>query len=165
MIFLVNDANILIDLLKADLLESFLHLEYDFQVTDMVVSEVLEENVSDLLPYFNDGSLARQRFEFEELVRIQEIQGNYANLSIPDCSCLYLSSKISATLLTGDAALRKVAEQSGIPVHGVLWIFDELLDHGLITENEALEKLTMLMKINPRLPVKECKGRIKSWGA
>ncbi len=41
MIFLVNDANILIDLLKINLLDSFFRLEFDFQVTDMVFAEIL----------------------------------------------------------------------------------------------------------------------------
>lgn len=42
MIFLVNDANILIDLLKINLLDSFFRLEFDFQVTDMVFAEIRE---------------------------------------------------------------------------------------------------------------------------
>lgn len=164
MIFLVNDANILIDLLKIGLLDAFFHLEYDFQVTDMVVAEVQEDNVTDLLPYLEGGALTRQGFSFDELLQIQQLQGSNPNLSVPDCSCLFLSSKVTATLLTGDAALRRAAEQNGIAVHGILWIFDELVSAGLISAGEAHEKLSQLMELNPRLPVKECKRRLKSWG-
>lgn len=45
MIFLVNDANILIDLLKLDLLDLFFRMEYDFQITDLVLEEIQEDNV------------------------------------------------------------------------------------------------------------------------
>jgi len=41
MILLVNDANILIDLLKIDLLAAFFRLSYEFHVTDFVTAEIL----------------------------------------------------------------------------------------------------------------------------
>ena len=109
MIFLVNDANILIDLLKIDLLDSFFQLEYDFQVTDMAFAEIQEANAPNLAIFFENGLLTRQGFSFEELLRIQLLEVENPAISIADCSCLYLSRKVSATLLTGDAALRRVA--------------------------------------------------------
>lgn len=89
MIFLVNDANILIDLLKIGLLDSFFRLAYDFQVTDMVVAEIQEENAADLHPFFANGLLTQQGFTFEELIRIQALEVENPGLSIPDCSCLF----------------------------------------------------------------------------
>ena len=38
MIFLVNDANILIDLLKIDLLDTFFKLEFDFQMEQIILT-------------------------------------------------------------------------------------------------------------------------------
>ena len=110
MIFLVNDANILIDLLKIDLLDSFFKLEYDFHVTDMVFAEIQEENATDISFFLDNGLLTRQGFSFEELLQIQLLEVENSALSIADCSCLYLSRKVTATLLTGDAALRRIAE-------------------------------------------------------
>ena len=55
MIFLVNDANTLIDLLKLNLLDTFFRLEYDFQVTDLVLSEVKEGNVNQLTIYLENS--------------------------------------------------------------------------------------------------------------
>lgn len=100
MIFLVNDANILIDLLKIDLLDSFFQLEYDFQVTDMAFAEIQEANATDLSFFLDNGLLTRQGFSFEELLRIQFLEVENPAISIADCSCLYLSRKVSATLLT-----------------------------------------------------------------
>ncbi|MBU4260401.1 MAG: hypothetical protein KKC76_00785 [Proteobacteria bacterium] len=164
MIFLVNDANILIDLLKIDLLDTFFHLEYDFQVTDMAFAEILEGNAAVLFPFLEKGLLAKQGFSFEELLQIQLLEVENPFLSIADCSCLYLSRKISATLLTGDAALRRTAEQNNIVVHGILWVLDEIIATGLISEKEARGKLIQLMELNSRLPTGECQKRIKFWG-
>ena len=106
MIYLVNDANILIDLLKTDLLDTFFQSEYDFHVTDLVLNEVEEKNLEDLLAFIDRHHLSLHRFSFEELLQIQSIKDRFGGLSIPDCSCLILSLKLQATLLTGDAALR-----------------------------------------------------------
>ena len=163
MIFLVNDANILIDLLKIDLLDSFFRLAYDFQVTDMVLAEIQEENAVDLQSFLGDGLLARQAFSYEELLEIQLLETKNPGLSIPDCSCLYLCRKLAATLLTGDAALRRAAEQQAIPVHGILWCFDEIVAGGIIPPFEAGEKLRRLIALNPRLPERECRKRLKAY--
>lgn len=163
MIFLVNDANILIDLLKIDLLDSFFQLEHDFQVTDMAFAEIQEENAADLSTFLENGLLTRQGFAFEELLQIQFLEVENPALSIADCSCLYLSKKVSATLLTGDAALRRIAEQNNIAVHGILWVLDEIVAGGLISEKEAKDKLILLMGLNLRLPANECRKRLKYW--
>jgi predicted nucleic acid-binding protein len=156
MIFLVNDANILIDLLKIDLLDTFFQLEYDFQVTDMAFVEIQGKKVSVLSTFHENGRLTKQDFSFEELLQIQLLAMENPFLSIADCSCLYLSKKLSATLLTGDAALRRTAEQNNIAVHGVLWVLDEIVANDLIPEKEAGDKLIRLMDLNPRLPAGEC---------
>lgn len=161
--FLVNDANILIDLLKIDLIDVFFQLEYDFQVTDMAFAEIQEENVDVLSPFLNKGLLTKQGFSFEELLQIQIIEVENLSLSIADCSCLYLSKKLSAPLLTGDAALRRTAEQNNIVVHGILWVLDEIVAYGLIPEKEAGDKLIRLMDLNPRLPAWECRKRLRLW--
>lgn len=163
MIFLVNDAYILIALLKINLLDSFFQLEHDFQVTDMAFAEIQEENAADLSTFLENGLLTRQGFAFEELLQIQFLEVENPALSIADCSCLYLSKKVSATLLTGDAALRRIAEQNNIAVHGILWVLDEIVAGGLISEKEARDKLILLMGLNLRLPANECRKRLKYW--
>jgi predicted nucleic acid-binding protein len=163
MIFLVNDANILIDLLKIDLLDTFFQLEFDFQVTDIVFAEIQEDNAADLQSFLESKLLTKCEFSFEDLLQIQNFEVENPALSIADCSCLFLSRKLSATLLTGDGALRRIAKQNDIPVHGILWVFDEMVSSSLISKNEAREKLSHLMNLNLRLPVKECRKRLHRW--
>lgn len=163
MIFLVNDANILIDFLKIGLIDAFFQLAYDFLVTDMVLAEIQEDNIADLHPYISVSRLTIHAFSYDELVMIQAIKDRNSALSIPDCSCLYLSERVSATLLTNDGALRRVAGQESVPVHGSLWVFDLLVEHNIIKQDTARAALIRLMEINPRLPEKECRKRLKVW--
>lgn len=163
MIFLVNDANILIDLLKLDLLDTFFRLEYDFQVTDLVLDEVLEENVMDITGHLETSTLTRQGFSGAEMGGIGELWETYPVLSLPDCSCIFLAEKLQATLLTGDATLRRIATQRDIPVHGMLWILDEMIASGFMSRTAARNALLKLMEINQRLPLGECKKRLHDW--
>ncbi|NJL58251.1 MAG: PIN domain-containing protein [Desulfobacteraceae bacterium] len=163
MILIVNDASILIDLLKVNLISSFFQLKYEFHVTDFVIDEVQEENVEQLHSFLQNKKLIKKVFNFEELREIQLLEVEHRALSIADCSCLYLADKLSAILLTGDAALRRITEQNKIPVHGILWIFDELLKYNLISPKTAYEKLKKAMSINIRLPVDECNKRLMKW--
>jgi predicted nucleic acid-binding protein len=159
----VNDANILIDLLKIDLLDGFFRLGFDFQVTDLVFAEIQEENAAELFRYMESDLLTRHGFSFNELGEIQKLRNEHSTLSIADCSCLYLSQRLSAVLLTGDGALRRIAEQHDITVHGILWVFDEMIHEGMLSANEARRRLAELMERNPRLPANECKKRIRAW--
>lgn len=163
MILLVNDANILIDLLKIGLTESFFQLHYDFHVADLVKAEIKEKNLSEIDHHIRNGILTLQRFTFEELGQIQNLKTEHPPLSIPDCSCLFLCRKLSAKLLTGDGLLRRTAESRDIKVHGILWVFDEMVERGIITKQTAAEKMRTLMELNSRLPKKECKARLKRW--
>ncbi|MBM9536751.1 hypothetical protein [Desulfobulbus alkaliphilus] len=163
MIFLVNDANILIDLLKLDLLDAFFRMEYDFQISDLVLNEVQEENVDDLDSYLETNVLTRQTFTFAELGDIGDLYDQYPALSIADCSCLYLIERLGARLLTGDGALRRTAELRGATVHGVLWVLQELVLRGHLTSREAHGKLSRLMELNQRLPMKECQRLLRKW--
>ena len=53
-------------------------------------------------------------------------KARHSALSANDCFCLVAARSQRGILLTGDALLRRVAEQSGLRVHGVLWIIDQL---------------------------------------
>ena len=163
MIVLVNDASILIDLLKADLIEPFFQLDCEFHVTDFVAGEVQEENADQLEAFVQGGKLIKKTFEFEALIKIQRLETAYKALSIADCSCLCLAKQLAATLLTGDAVLRRIAEQNEIQVHGLLWVFDELVKNRRISHKIASEKLSYGLSINSRLPVAECNKRIAKW--
>ena len=68
-----------------------------------------------------------------------------------------------AVVLSGDARLRRIAKERTLTVHGTLWIISELVKNGLVVRAEATQILERLMKINPRLPLSECRELLALW--
>jgi predicted nucleic acid-binding protein len=69
----------------------------------------------------------------------------------------------SARLLTGDKTLRKRAEGEGINVSGILFVFDELVNHNIISPKDAAAHLAELYESNVRLPKEEVEKRLEQW--
>ncbi|MGQ9513005.1 DUF3368 domain-containing protein, partial [Thermodesulfitimonas sp.] len=77
---------------------------------------------------------------------------------------LALAKARGGVLLTGDRYLRKAAEQEKVPVHGTLWILDELIRRHATTPPEAAQALKKMRAKRRRLPRAECERRLKKWG-
>lgn len=162
----VNDANILIDLVELELLPHFFDLDFEFQTTNLIIDELLEEQLGSLLPYIDQDILIVEEVTEEDIFEINLIELSKPNLSPQDCSAYYQAKKLSATLLTSDNSLRRFAIENQIEIHGHLWVFDQMVASNTITGQRAAEKLTELCEVvNTRLglPVKECLKRITKW--
>lgn len=57
MIVVVNDANILIDIVKLRLLPHFFGLAFEFHTTDLVLAELFLEQQEELQQYIQSGTL------------------------------------------------------------------------------------------------------------
>lgn len=165
---IVNDTNIFIDLHSCGLLDSFFKLPYKVHTTDFVISELTDrEQRKAVMMYCAQEQLTVKSFTSKELTAIWEYYNTankVCNVSIEDCSVLiYTKTMASARLLTGDKTLRTRAEGEGILVSGVLFIFDELVEHGIITQKEAAFHLSKLVEKNVRLPNEEIDKRMAKW--
>ena len=166
---IVNDTNIFIDLHSCGLLESFFKLPYNVHTTDLVMSELTHGNQhGDVVRYCERAQLTVKSFSSKELIGIWEYYRDaqkVCNVSIQDCSVLvYTKTLEGARLLTGDKTLRKRAEGEGLVVSGVLFVFDELVNHGIITPQDAASRLSELRDKNVRLPHGEVEARLERWG-
>ena len=162
---LVNDTNIFIDLHSVGLLEEMSRLPYEIHTVDFVVAEIAD---ADQRRIFDE--LVAQRgifidgFTADEVIEIVEEHSSVSgNLSIPDCSVCYFARKHNVPMLTGDRRLRRYAEEQSIEVHGILFIFDELVKHDIISTSMAADRLEELFAINARLPKAEIRERINRW--
>lgn len=163
----MNDANVLIDLVKLKLLPQFFTLEFSFYTTDLILEELYQEQLEEFRPYIETERLQVLEFEGEELIQIVELQQQKPQLSEQDCSAIVCAGKVNGELLTSDNTLRRFAVSRKMIVRGHLWLLDQLVEHGIITGNQAIEKLKMLIEeVNPRLglPVRECEERFMVWG-
>lgn len=166
MIVVVNDANILIDLIKLELVECFFKLDWEFHCTDLIIeNELYDDQKAILIPYIKSGKLQIQAVSGEDFLKIISMQTETPQLSDKDCSALLYAQKLNASLITSDNALRKCAKARHVEVHGHLWVFDALIDQDCITPGLAIDKLNELGTVNPRLqlPRKECEERIELW--
>lgn len=162
---IVNDTNIFIDLHSIGLLDRFCELPYEIRTVDFVMAEISNPlQREDMERLVTAGKIRVESFTSEELIEIvNEHSAVSGNLSIPDCSVCYYARKHEVTLLTGDRQLRKYAEAGKLTVRGILFVFDELVAHSVVTSGVAAAKLKELYSINVRLPKSEIQRRIDLW--
>ena len=166
MIVIVNDANILIDIIKLQLLDAFFNLNWHIHSTNLILeNEFYDEQKLQLQPFIDNGKLIIQELDVEDIISIMNIQSQKPQLSDKDCSAFHCAQKLNASLITSDNTLRKFAEQKKVEVHGHLWVFDALVEHKCITPMKAIAKLNELNSTNIKLnlPKKECEVRIEIW--
>ncbi len=165
----VQDANILIDLEFAGLLDPWLQLGIETHTTDLITQELRDGNHQQAISYIQKGKIIKNVLSFEDLVKVVRIQKAFqpGGASVKDASVLYLSIQKEATLLTGDKALRFQAESVHCEVHGTLWILDKLIEGNLIDRAIAASKLEYLISLKGSkkrfLPEKQSKERISRW--
>lgn len=162
---LVNDTNIFIDLHSVGLLEEMCRLPYEIHTVDFVVAEIADADQRRIFDELVDrGEIYVDGFTADEVIEIVEEHSSVSgNLSIPDCSVCYFARKHNVPMLTGDRRLRRYAEEQSIEVHGILFIFDELVRHDIISTSMAADRLEELFAINARLPKAEIRDRINRW--
>lgn len=103
----INDANILIDLFRLDLIEAFFNLQnLDLQTTDFVFEELHDEQKDVLQKFIQNQSLMLIESSDDDLNNIFQILSQTKGLSVEDCSVWYHAKKNSGIFLTGDAKLR-----------------------------------------------------------
>lgn len=166
-IIVVNDTNVFIDLYEVGLLEEFFSLPWEVHTTDFVMLELQREGQHETVArYRADNRLVVPVLETKELMAIGDIfqqNMNRTNLSFTDCSVWYYAKVNNYILLTGDRKLRTVSVFDGVEVHGVIYVFDRLVEFDIISRQVAVEKLKQLYVINPCLPKEEIEKRINLW--
>ena len=165
----VNDTNVFIDLYEVGLLEEFFSLPWEVHTTDFVMLELRREGQHETVAkYKADKRLVIPVFEAKEMSEIGNLfqqNMNRTNLSLTDCSVWYYAKVNNYLLLTGDRKLRTTSILDGVEVHGVIYVFDALVEFNMISRQVAVEKLQQLYAINPRLPKEEIDKRINLWKA
>ena len=164
----VNDTNIFIDLYEVGLLDEFFSLPWEVHTTDFVMYELLREGQHETVAkYKADKRLVIPVFEGKEMSEIANMYQQSmekTNLSLADCSVWYYAKMNNYILLTGDRKLRTASILDGVEVHGVIYVFDTLVELEIIPRQVAVEKLQQLYSMNPRLPKEEIEKRINLWG-
>ena len=149
---LVSDSSILIEFAKRDLLDKMFDLEFEFAVPDML----FHEELIDLSPYSRqdllDYGLRVEPLDAEGVQSANSYQAERPALSLVDSFALALADLQEWQLLAEDRTMRSVAESKGITCLDALWVFDSMLDAGILSPSQALVVLEA-MRDDPRCPV------------
>lgn len=159
----VTDANIFIDLIFLDLIDHLFKLDVELYTTHEVVEELNESQQKIVRHYQSSNRLGVLITEEIELITQLPKHIPINKLSFADLTVFHFAMKMNTGILTGDSLLRKISEKQGLDVHGIIWVFDKMIELELISTINAASKLESLLNFNKRLPVHECQVRIKKW--
>lgn len=153
----VSDTSCLIDLRKARLLKAFARLPYEILVPDVLLEHEFVKFTPEDKNELIDNGVQIVELPSSGVERVINIQTEKTALSVYDCFAFVVAEKHpGCILLTGDKQLRKLAIQSRIESHGVLWAINELHIHGLATPKKLHQVLTFFEQDETvRLPAKE----------
>lgn len=162
---IVNDTNIFIDLYSVGLLDALCSLPCEIHTVDFVIAEITQPTQATAVFSLVEGrKIHVHSFTSAEVIDIvNEHAAVSGNLSIPDVAVCRYARSGAFTLLTGDRQLRKYAESKCVDVHGLLYVFDKMVENAIITPQSAADKLKELLTLNVRLPKSEIVARIGKW--
>lgn len=158
---LVSDTSVLIDLERGGLIETAFALPYELAVPDLLYKQELRQNGG---PALQQLGLVVAELSSEQVRLAQDLQRTAPKLSLPDTFALILAQSGPRALLTGDQGLRTLAESRAVVCHGVLWLLDQMVEHGAATTAAMYHALTSISKHQrSRLPTGEVKARRMRW--
>lgn len=155
----IVDANILIDLSRGQLLPAFFALRFPTFTSEFILQEIHADERQQLLQL----GLTVEPLDESDFQRLLRSLQQSSVLSIGDWSALILAQQPEAILLIGDGPLHRIAQQSGLPVHGVLWILDQLESHRIVNPHHLHTSLMQMLEAGARLPEKESLSRLQRW--
>ena len=160
----VTDANIFIDLIKLQILALLFNIDMEIHTTKEIVDQLNDSQLVYLTEFIDSGYLQVHYLSALQLQEVIEIAAPRA-LELADKSVAWLSLQLTATVLTGDGPLRKFCQTKHLEVRGIIWLFDTIVEKGLLSPLSAAEKMESLLRFNSRLPKDECSHRIQQWRA
>ncbi|MFM9913091.1 MAG: DUF3368 domain-containing protein [Methylophilaceae bacterium] len=155
----ISDTNIWIDLRNAGLLDELFQLPITFCCTEFVLHELNDLPKEHLVTL----GLMIEALDDAAVSQLFTLKNEHGNSSLADVSCYFLAQKTGHSLLTGDGKLRKQASKDGVEVMGVLWVLDQLVEHGVVPSARAAEALNAMLQHGARLPSAECQQRSTKW--
>jgi hypothetical protein len=132
-----------------------------------VVNELYPEQKQILMAYQSVNQLTIHNFRSDDVIKIASTPFP-RGLSQEDKTVLYLATLLKNTMvLSSDKLVRDFAGKQSIEYHGIFWIFDRLIEEGVLSKESGVLKLKKLLSINVMYrgstTIKEVERRIQTW--
>lgn len=162
--FISSDTNIWIDFDEINHTEHPFLLKHEYYISSASFEDELIQS-DELKAALLAHGLRLTELTDEEFTLASHYRTLYRRLSLYDTFALSIAKCRSWILLTGDRPLRLAAESENVEVHGVIWIYDELLRQDRISSDEYHDEMFELRDAvregRCRLPLAELEKRIK----
>ena len=160
---LVSDTSVLIDLDRGGVLEALFQLPFDLGVPDVLFDRELDGWAG---PDLRALGLQVIGLDSSGVTLAQRYAKREPRLSTPDTFALALASVGGHILLAGDGNLRTLAQSERVECHGVLWVLDQLEEHGVLRARQLVAALeTIASHPRCRLPRPEVQQRLSRYRA
>lgn len=148
MLLIISDASVLIDIECGELTSAMFSLPWQFAVPDVLFAEELESRHGHLLQL----GLISRTMSSDLVAEAYKLRQQYVRTSVNDLLALTLAKHENSQLLTGDRALRLVATELSVEVHGTLWLVEQMIRQNKITIGVAREGFQLMREFGSRLP-------------
>jgi hypothetical protein len=164
----VTDACIFIDIIELGLSREFFNLPFEIHTTLDVLNELYPSQQHVLNTFTDEGKLMIHCLTVEEMAEIGQMVFP-KSLSQVDRTVLYTAKKIEAMVISSDKLVRNFSRGHSIEYHGMLWVFDKIVEFGFLSRKDAAQKLKELISMNTiyqdnKSLMEELFGRIHEWG-
>ena len=164
----VTDACIFIDIIELGLSGHFFDLPFKIHTTLDVLNELYPSQRQVLNAFTEENKLVVHCLTDKEMVEISQIAFP-KSLSQVDRTVLYTAKKIDAMVISSDKLVRNYSRGSSIEYHGMLWVFDRMVESAFLSKRDAAQKLKELISINAiyqnnKSLMEEFLVRIHEWG-
>ncbi|MGF1623956.1 MAG: PIN domain-containing protein [Alphaproteobacteria bacterium] len=141
---IVSDTSCMIDLRKASLLREVLALPFSFIMPNTLFEDEWLDLSEDERRELRQRGLEVRDLPGPVVERAMRYFNQHRKLKLNDCFALCLAEEnADSILLTGDGTLRQIGAGKGIEVRGVLWVIDELENHGSVPLRRLYEVLQL----------------------
>src|SRR3990170_3308292 len=131
---LVVDANVWIDLSNGGLVERVFQLGYSVSSPDVVVAELQSPSPDELLRL----GLTVVELTGQQVLAVLKLTEQERRISAKDLAAFFVARDSGGVLLTGDAHLRRLAQQRGLRAKGTLWVLDEAIRAAILAERDEI---------------------------
>lgn len=157
----VLDSSVAFDLINGRLILETQSLPCVFAVPDIIYEEEFNDEAKE---EFSKTNLVILEFDGTQVAEVYGMKAVHNRPPMADLFAFVGAKDNQSILITGDGALRTIAEEYGLTVHGTLWILDELVTQNLLVPRRAAQALRDILIKKSRLPQDECIRRFKAWG-
>jgi len=163
----VTDACIFIELDQLTLTSLFFRLDIEVHTSVDVFNELYVGQQELLRAYEAGKMLYIHTISSEERELINS--GKFSTgLSQNDRTVLFLAERLNAMVLSTDKLMRSHSRKNALECHGMIWVFDVLIDAGVLSKEEGANKLRQMISQNIIYQnntelLKETGARLSAW--